>query len=148
MGGWCAWDPQVRWLKTDLADNRRKCTQPLWKALYAASADVVLNGHDHNYQRFAPQNPGGEADPERGIREFVAGTGGRSHYPILAPIANSEVHNDDTYGILKLTLRPQGYDWRFVPVEGETFTDNGSASVTDDVPERTVDGVILSLREL
>jgi acid phosphatase type 7 len=148
VGGCSAGNPQVRWLKTDLADDRRECTlayfhhplfssgkyspgipevKPLWEALYKAGADVVLNGHDHNYQRFAPQNPDGEADPERGIREFVVGTGGRSHYPILAPIANSEVHNDDTYGILKLTLRPEGYDWRFVPVKGETFTDTGSA---------------------
>jgi hypothetical protein len=148
VGGCYAGDPQVRWLKTDLADNRRNCTlayfhhplftsgryrpgipevKPLWEALYAAGADVVLNGHDHNYQRFALQNPDGEADPERGIREFVVGTGGRSHYPILAPIANSEVHNDDTYGVLKLTLRPKGYDWQFVPVEGQTFTDTGSA---------------------
>jgi acid phosphatase type 7 len=148
VGGCYAGDPQVRWLKADLAHNRRKCTlayfhhplfssgnyspgipevKPLWEALYPAGADVVLNGHDHNYQRFAPQNPDGEADPERGIREFVVGTGGRSHYPILSPIANSEVHNDDTYGVLKLTLRPEGYYWRFVPVVGETFTDTGSA---------------------
>jgi hypothetical protein len=101
--------------------------KPLWDALYAAHADVVLNGHDHNYQRFAPQDPNGEADPEGGIREFVVGTGGKSHYPILGPIANSEVYNDETYGVLKLTLRPEGYQWRFIPVEGETFTDSGSA---------------------
>jgi hypothetical protein len=139
---------QVRWLKADLAQEDKSCTlayfhhplftsgeyrpgirevKPLWETLYAAGADVVLNGHDHNYQRFAPQDPDGEADPERGIREFVVGTGGRSHYSILEPIANSEVNNDETYGVLKLTLRPQGYEWRFVPVEGEAFTDSGSA---------------------
>jgi hypothetical protein len=148
VGGCLAGDPQGRWLKADLADNRPKCTlayfhhplfssgkyrpgipevKPLWEILYAAGGDVVLNGHDHNYQRFAPQNPDGEANPERGIREFVVGTGGRSHYPIVAPIANSEIHNDDTYGILKLTLRPEGYDWQFVPVAGESFADTGSA---------------------
>ncbi|HEY6711150.1 MAG TPA: hypothetical protein VI055_02675, partial [Rubrobacter sp.] len=101
--------------------------KPLWEALYAAGADVVLNGHDHNYQRFAPQDPNGKADPERGIREFVVGTGGRSHYPILDPIANSEIYDDETFGVLKLTPRPEGYEWRFLPVEGETFTDSGSA---------------------
>jgi acid phosphatase type 7 len=139
---------QVRWLKADLAKDARACTlayfhyplfssgryrpgvrevKPLWEALYAAGADVVLNGHDHNFQRFAPQDPDGSADPQRGIREFVVGTGGRSLYPILAPIANSEVYNDQSYGVLKLTLHPKGYEWRFLPVEGETFTDSGSA---------------------
>jgi hypothetical protein len=141
---------QVRWLKADLAANDdKKCTlaymhhprfssgvkhgnthyvKPLWEALYEAGADVVLSAHEHNYERFAPQNPGGREDPEGGIREFVVGTGGgKGTYPILEPIANSEVHNDDTYGVLRLTLRPKGYDWRFVPVEGETFTDSGSA---------------------
>jgi acid phosphatase type 7 len=89
---------------------------------------VVLSGHEHNYERFAPQNPVGKADPERGIREFVVGTGGgKGHYPILEPIANSEVHSDDTYGVLKVTLRPKSYEWRFVPEEGGTFSDSGSA---------------------
>jgi acid phosphatase type 7 len=122
--------PQVRWLEADLAKQARPCTlayfhyplyssgeyrpgihevKPLWEALHAADADVVLNGHDHNYQRFAPQDPNGKADPERGLREFVVGTGGRSHYSILGPIANSEVYNDETYGVLKLTLRPENY---------------------------------------
>jgi acid phosphatase type 7 len=140
--------PQVRWLKADLAKDAKSCTlayfhyplfssgkyrpgirevKPLWEALYAADADVVLNGHDHNYQRFGPQDPNGKADPQRGIREFVVGTGGRSHYPILDPIANSEDYNDETYGVLRLTPRPEGYEWRFIPVEGETFTDSGSA---------------------
>jgi len=140
--------PQLRWLEADLAKDSKTCTlayfhyplfssgeyrpgirevKPLWEALYAADADVVLNGHDHNYQRFAPQDPNGRADPQHGIREFVVGTGGRSHYSILEPIANSEVYNDETYGVLKLTLRPESYEWRFLPVEGETFTDSGSA---------------------
>jgi acid phosphatase type 7 len=140
--------PQLRWLEADLAKDAKTCTlayfhyplfssgkyrpgirevKPLWEALYAADADVVLNGHDHNYQRFAPQDPDGNADPQRGIREFVVGTGGRSHYSILGPIANSEVYNDETYGVPKLTPHPEGYEWRFIPVEGETFTDSGSA---------------------
>jgi hypothetical protein len=141
---------QTEWLKEDLAANsdEGQCTlaymhhprfssgeehgstpklEPLWEALYEAGADVVLSGHEHNYERFAPQDPNGKADPERGIREFVVGTGGKSHYPILEPIANSEVHNDETYGVLRLTPRPESYEWRFIPVEGETFTDSGSA---------------------
>jgi hypothetical protein len=89
---------------------------------------VVLSGDEHNYERFAPQTSGGRADPERGIRQFVVGTGGgKGHYPIVDPIANSEVHNDETYGVLKLTLNPESYEWRFVPVEGESFSDSGSA---------------------
>jgi hypothetical protein len=67
----------------------------------------------------------GRVDPERGIREFVVGTGGKSHYEIEIPLTNSEVHNDYTYGLLKLTLHPKSYDWRFIPVAGETFTDSG-----------------------
>ena len=98
----------------------------MWNDLYAAGADVVLNGHEHNYERFAPQNPSGVADAN-GIREIIAGTGGTSHgYPFGTPIANSEVRNDSTWGVLELTLHPSGYDWQFVPVPGSTFTDSGS----------------------
>jgi acid phosphatase type 7 len=142
---------QTKWLKEDLAANAAdegQCTlaymhhprfssgeehgstpklEPLWEALYEAGADVVLSGHEHNYERFAPQDPEGRADPQRGIREFVVGTGGKSHYPILEPISNSEVNNDETYGVLKLTLHPHSYEWQFVPVEGESFSDSGSA---------------------
>jgi acid phosphatase type 7 len=148
VGGCGAGSAQVRWLANDLRRNQAVCTlaywhhplfssgekhgstpevKPLWETLYEAGADVVLSAHEHNYERFAPQDPDGEVDPERGIREFVVGTGGKSHYPIVDPIANSEIHNDDTYGVLKLELLPKGYDWRFVPVEGERFTDSGSA---------------------
>jgi acid phosphatase type 7 len=140
---------QVRWLEEDLAANDEEaCTlayfhhplftsgeyrpgvermERLWDILYAGGGDVVLNGHDHNYQRFAPQDPGGRADPEDGIRQFVVGTGGRSLYEIPNPIANTEVYNDDTDGVLKLTLHPKRYEWEFVPVEGENFTDSGGA---------------------
>ena len=99
--------------------------EPLWEVLYEAGADVVLAGHDHNYERFAPQDPYGKADPERGIREFVVGTGGKNHYKIFDPLPNSEIHNDDTYGVLKLTLRPKSYEWRFLPAAGGEFTDSG-----------------------
>jgi hypothetical protein len=149
LGGCDKSSPQVRWLKADLAANDdKRCTlaymhhprfssgvkhgsthyvKPLWGALYEAGAEVVLSSHELNYERFAPQNPDGREDPERGIREFVVGTGGKGHYPIVDTLANSEVHNDETYGVLKLTLNPESYEWRFVPVEGETFTDSGSA---------------------
>jgi hypothetical protein len=141
--------PQGRWLEEDLAANYEEaCTlayfhhplftsgeyrpgiermKRLWEILYAAGVDVVLNGHDHNYQRFAPQDPEGRVDPEDGIRQFVVGTGGGSLYEIPDPIANTEVYNDDTYGVLELTLHPKRYEWEFVPVEGESFTDSGAA---------------------
>jgi hypothetical protein len=80
-------------------------------------ADVVLSSHEHNYERFAPEDPEGKADPERGIREFVVGTGGKSHYEILDPLPDSEVHNDETFGVLKLILHPKSYEWRFLPAE-------------------------------
>jgi acid phosphatase type 7 len=143
---------QVRWLEEDLAANADEeggCTlaymhhprfssgeehgsyetiEPMWEALYEAGAEVVLSGHEHNYERFAPQDPSGKADPERGIRQFVVGTGGgASDYPILEPLPNSEVQNDETYGVLKLTLRPKGYEWRYLSAEGGEFTDSGSA---------------------
>jgi acid phosphatase type 7 len=140
---------QVRWLEEDLADNDEvACTlayfhhplftsgeyrpgeermERLWEILYDAGVDVVLNGHDHNYQRFAPQDPEGRADPEGGIREFVVGTGGRSLYEIPNPIANTEVYNDQIYGVLELSLQQKRYEWEFVPVEGENFTDSGGA---------------------
>ncbi len=148
IGGCGAGSPQEQWLRADLSANPAACTLaywhhprfssgphgsdtslgPIWQALYDYGADVVLNGHDHTYERFAPQDPSGAPDPGRGIREFVVGTGGFSHYPITTPIANSQVQNDDTFGVLKLTLHSASYDWEFVPVAGGTFTDIGSDS--------------------
>jgi hypothetical protein len=146
VGGCGPEDPQIRWLEQDLAANPSACTlaywhtplysssrygyaprmKPAWEALFGAGAEVVLNGHAHLYERFAPMEPDGEANPEGGIREFVVGTGGASHYPVADVQPNSEVRNADTYGVLKLTLRPSGYEWEFVPVAGETFTDSGT----------------------
>ena len=141
--------PQEQWLRADLAAHPAICTlaywhyprfssgsvhgsdptmAPLWQALYDYSADVVVVGHEHHYERFAPQDPQGSLDATRGIREFVVGTGGRSHYGFGAPLANSEVRNGDTYGVLKLTLHPVGYTWEFIPEPGKTFADAGSAS--------------------
>jgi hypothetical protein len=148
VGGCGAGSPQELWLRADLAAHPAVCTlaywhhprfssgnhgnqpamQPIWQALYEAGADVVLSGHDHDYERFAPQDPGGAADPVSGIREFVVGTGGKSHYAINTPIANSEVHNDDTFGVLKLVLHATSYDWEFIPEAGKTFTDTGTAA--------------------
>ena len=97
--------------------------------LYDAGADIVLSGHRHNYERFAQQDPDGVADPGRGIRQFVVGTGGVSLSQFDGPpVTNSEVRNDDTHGVLKLTLNANSYDWEFVPIAGQTFTDSGSAS--------------------
>ena len=147
IGGCDKGSPQERWLRADLAEHPAQCTLAYWhhpvftagryhgadpvmrtifETLYEAGADVVLTGHDHNYQRFAPQDPEGVGDQLRGIRQFVVGTGGRRHYNIEEPIVNSEVYNDSAYGVLKLTLREGGYDWEFIPVEGESFKDSGS----------------------
>lgn len=147
VGGCSPDSPQAQWLKADLEANPAKCTlamwhhplfssgskyggdrkvKPIFEELYAAGAEVVLNAHEGNYERFAPQNPEGNADP-RGIRQFVVSTGGHFLSGFDEPLPNSEVRNAETHGVLKLTLRPDGYDWEFVPVEGETFTDSGSA---------------------
>jgi Calcineurin-like phosphoesterase len=139
---------QEQWLKADLAAHPAQCVlaywhrprfssgaghgshpnfDAFWRDLYAAGAEVVLNGHDHNYERFAAQNPDAQGDPN-GIREFVVGTGGAGLNGFNTPIANSEVRNSTTYGVIKLTLHPGRFDWQFVPVAGSTFTDSGSAS--------------------
>ena len=143
-----AWSEQERWLRTDLAAHRTRCTfaywhhpvfssgrhgnshhtDTIWPVLYEFGVDVVVNGHDHDYERFAPQNPKGEADAERGIREFVVGTGGARLYKFQTIRANSEVRNNTTWGVLKLTLHATGYDWEFIPVVGGTFRDGGSAT--------------------
>ena len=88
----------------------------------------MVNGHDHDYERFAPQRPDGTLDHSRGIREFVVGTGGVSHYSFGAIKPNSRAHNADTYGVLKLTLNANSYGWKFVPVAGKNFTDSGTTS--------------------
>jgi hypothetical protein len=87
----------------------------------------VLNGHDHDYERFAPQTPDAAPDPAYGIRAFVVGTGGRNHYRFIATQPNSEVRDTTSYGVLRLSLHPATYDWQFVPAVGTgTFTDAGS----------------------
>ncbi|HYF27522.1 MAG TPA: chemotaxis protein CheB, partial [Baekduia sp.] len=141
VGGCSATSPQGQWLRADLAAHANVCTlaywhiplfssggrassryRSFWDALYSAGAEIVLSGHDHIYERFAPQRPDGTADAAHGIRQFVVGTGGSNHTSLSTAFANSEVRNSTTYGVLRLTLRPTGYDWRFVPEAGKTST--------------------------
>ena len=139
---------QVKWLREDLAAHPVDCVlaywhapvyssgphtadtamREIWSILYKAGADVVLNGHDHIYERFAPQDDKGRADAEHGIREFIAGTGGGGVYKIGKIASNSEVRNNNAYGVLKLTLSPGRYAWEFVPIPGAQFRDEGTAS--------------------
>jgi hypothetical protein len=99
----------------------------LFDALYQANADLLLTAHNHDYERFAPQGPTSLADPVRGIRQFVVGTGGRDLQAFKRTIApNTEALNADTFGVLTLRLHPSSYDWQFVPEAGSTYTDSGS----------------------
>jgi hypothetical protein len=145
---------QEQWLRADLAAHPTTCAiaishhprfssgrhgsslkqHPLWQALYEAGVDVVISGHDHNYERFARQNADGLAD-SKGIRAFVVGTGGAGLRPMGTPIANSVVRNSSTHGVLKMTLYPTSYDWEFVPVSGGTFRDHGTSSCTPSTQE-------------
>ena len=149
LGGCGKGSPQEEWLRSDLAQHPDACVlayghhalfssgifkshavhpelRDLWRDLYAAHAALVLAGHEHSYERFAPQDPDGRADPVNGIREIVVGTGGRSHDPLGLATANSEVRDMSTYGVLRLTLIPGSYRWQFIPEEGKTFTDSGT----------------------
>jgi hypothetical protein len=136
--------PQLTWLTSELAANRSRCTlaywhhpvfssgyegnmpnmREVWRVLNQFNADVVLVGHSHNYERFGPQDADGRPSPN-GIREFVVGTGGRSHTNKEAIKFNSEAYGED-FGILKLSLKSNSYDWEFIPVTGKTFRDSGS----------------------
>jgi hypothetical protein len=102
--------------------------RPLWQALYDFNADVVLSAHEHLYERYAPQTPQGVADPARGIRQFVVGTGGHSLTRFVAIQPNSEVRNNETFGVLKMELGADGYTWEFRPVVGGRFSDSGSGT--------------------
>jgi hypothetical protein len=139
----------TEWLRRDLAANPARCTLAFWhlpfftspsagedgrpslrawyELLYAAGADVVLQAHQHFYERFAPQSPAGARDPERGIVTFTVGTGGHSHTAPTGRAPNSLALDATTFGVLQLTLRPTGYDFRFVGVPGSAFSDAGSA---------------------
>jgi acid phosphatase type 7 len=150
VGGCFKGSPQEVWLRNDLAAHPTQCTlaywhyprfsssesgttytsylSALWQDLYNAKVEVVLNAHDHVYERFAPMDSAGNLDRANGIREFIVGTGGKKHMSLVSIHPNSEVRNADTYGVLKMTLRPSGYDWKFMPTAGSTFSDSGSES--------------------
>jgi len=149
VGGCGAGSPQETWLKNDLAANPNVCTlaywhrprfsssastpsstayAPFWNDLYNAKADVVLNGHAHDYERFAPQTSSGASDPANGVREFIVGTGGDDFQTMGSGIANSEIRNNDSFGVLKMTLHNGSYDWQFIPAAGYSFTDSGSSN--------------------
>jgi hypothetical protein len=99
---------------------------PFTQLLYAAGAEVILSGHEHNYERYAPQTPGGSLDSAKGIVQFIVGTGGYSLYRFGTPDNNSLVRNSSTYGVLQMTLHASSYSFRFRPVLGASFTDSGS----------------------
>jgi acid phosphatase type 7 len=148
--GGCGKDSkQGKWLAADLLAHPATCTlaiwhqprfssgnrhgndkevAPFWTALYKAGAEIVINGHDHDYERFAPQTPDQKPDPARGIREFVVGTGGAGLRGFDNPQPNSELRVSVVHGVLELTLHPTGYDWRWIPVKDNVSGDKGSGT--------------------
>ena len=138
---------QIAWLAEDLKRNKSSCTlaywhhprfssgghgnnekmKDVWQALQEARDDVVLSGHDHDYERFAQQDADGNRDDDNGLRQFVVGTGGARLTPMLFKKWNSEISDNGTLGVLRLTLRSDSYEWEFLPVAGSTFTDRGAA---------------------
>jgi 3',5'-cyclic AMP phosphodiesterase CpdA len=146
--GCAAGSAQEAWLKADLAANPKQCvlamwhhprfssgthgnntvSQALWNALYAAHAEIILNGHDHTYERFAPQNPSGALDTTNGIVEMVVGSGGKDHYTFPTVRANSLVRDGTTWGVMKLTLSAGSWAFQFVPEPAKSFTDSGTGT--------------------
>jgi 3',5'-cyclic AMP phosphodiesterase CpdA len=136
---------QERWLREDLAAYPTRCTiavihhprfssswhgsnasvAPLWQALYDAGVDVVLSGHDHVYERFLRMAPDGQPDPERGIRSFVVGTGGARHYPFVRAAPGSAFRLERSWGVLRLTLRENRYEWEFLDATNGRSVDHG-----------------------
>ncbi len=154
VGGCDAGSPQEQWLRADLEASQARCTvvawhhptfssgsgisssgfggvdtrmHDLWALLMSHGAELVLNGHDHAYERFVPQDAEGRPDP-KGIRELIVGTGGASLHGTSTRLPNSEVRFTDTRGVLRLDLTDGGYSWRFLPVDGSTKTDSGTES--------------------
>ncbi len=147
VGGCESGSPQERWLRADLAANPKLCTlavvhEPrfssgkhgsitqvtdLWRTLHDAGVELVLSGNDHTYERFAPQTPDGVLDAGRGVRQFVVGTGGKELYSFGTVQPRSEARIANTYGVLKLNLHPESYDWAFVPEVGQTASDKGTS---------------------
>ena len=151
MVGGCESDsPQGRWLRNDLANNPSRCTmayfhdplystgtnvadpdvRPFWDMLHDARADLIVVGHAHRYERFAPMTPDGVRSDANGIRQLVAGTGGAEGGDEIsyADAPNLERVKTGTYGVLKLSLRSDSYSWKFVRAAGREFTDSGTTS--------------------
>jgi 3',5'-cyclic AMP phosphodiesterase CpdA len=148
VGGCGPGSPQLEWLQKTLRDNPARCTlaywhhpryssglhgnfvdmDAVWDALVDAGVELVLSGHDHHFERFAPIGKQGQVDPIRGVRQFVVGTGGKSHYPALSVKPGSQVRNSTTFGVLRLSLTDGRYGWRFMPTAGQGFTDAGSGA--------------------
>ncbi|MCU1498504.1 MAG: Alkaline phosphatase [Acidimicrobiales bacterium] len=147
-GGCGSSSPQAKWLAADLAASAKKCTavvwhhplfssgkhgnnanvRPLYEVLYGHGVEVLLTGHDHTYERFAPQDPSGKLDRDKGVREFVVGMGGKSHYSFGNTQPNREAGSDNTDGVIKFTLKAGSYDWEYVAIPGDKFTDSGSGT--------------------
>jgi hypothetical protein len=139
---------QVEWLRADLTANPTPCAlayfhtpvfgsgsngsnphmQVVWRVLYQFGVDVIVAAHNHSYERFAPQDPDGQSDLAAGIRQFVVGTGGAPLTGFPRIVANSEIRNNTTWGVLRLTLRAGQYDWQFVRAAGGSFSDSGTGS--------------------
>ncbi len=152
-GGCSAGSAQELWLRADLAANSTKNVIAIWHKprfssgvtnltdlqafyadIYEFGVDILLDGHDHIYERLAPMDPTGAADPTYGIRQFTVGTGGAALQGIGTPIPTSQVQNTSTYGVMKFTLHSTTYDWTFLPIAGSTFTDSGTGTVHDAPP--------------
>ena len=147
VGGCEQGSKQYKWLQSDLEKNQTNCTlaywhhprfssalhgnnnfmQDVWALLADSSVELILNGHDHDYERFAPLNAAGKPS-EKGTREFVVGTGGKNEYPFLITKPGSQIRKTGVFGVLELKLKASSYDWKFVPVAGKTFTDSGSTN--------------------
>lgn len=145
VGGCDAASPQGQWLKKDLAASSVHCTLAIWnrpryssgeqgddpevasfwEQLHAANAELIVNGHDRDYERFAPLDASGNVERPGGLREIVVGTGGAALRPFHTLAAHSEFRLAGSWGVLRLTLHPANYDWEFLPVGGD-IADSGS----------------------
>ncbi len=155
--------PQLIWLKRVLVKSRGRnvlaywhhprfssgkhgnsdSVQAFWDVLYGEGADIVLNGHDHNYERFSPQTPAGRRDRDYGIRQFVVGTGGTSLRSKGSAKANSQVFSS-THGVLRLRLGASSYSWKFTPIAGRSFTDSGTGRTHGPRPAGATAELILT----
>jgi Calcineurin-like phosphoesterase len=145
-------DPQAEWLRKDLEQHDAFCTlavwhrppfssgrygdpedtarvRPLWRVINEEGVDVLLTGHEHSYERFAPMDAEGKRDDAHGVRLFVVGTGGGNLRSFAVdPLPTTEAREDDSWGVLKLDLKPSSYDWEFLAVAGSSFSDSGTGS--------------------